>query len=531
MTDSYRNAPQRRATAWRQATRAAMAGLMADRLAPKTLYRFLAGADSDFVPMSAAQAAQLHDPMAALLHAGTFPLTVAELLAALDEGGQVPEQESFLVSEAGQIPPEKAPDLTRDIRFAITRGRGSDADLAVSTSAVGDPRQVFLRVVAWDGDAGVFNYYMRVAETWAWVGNSQHALEEPTRGNGCFDSHVNGSLVMKELKQPWLNWQSQNATILVADGDPLRDDPLYRSLSGAQSLEQLVRAGIRRWTAARFQHAVDGTGTMAHADRLLRHLCTTTTVNLASTLTESAVAVAQPAATDPLPLPLGFWLNNDVLLDVLEIPADFTPSAVDAQRYADNLTRHGFALVEGGFRQPGDSFFAFVVPEASAEDNEVIGQLVSGGILSPHFAASLLMVDFPNPVFSPRRAALLEHMPETAQVDPTGGLSRQLAERIRQAAQGRPGSPEAEFVANWDLAETAWRDTFAARINAYMAAVARNVATDDGFDRYVRLAESRRREFRAMRLNEFALTLPVTAIPSSDPLLQMQEDATVVAKS
>jgi hypothetical protein len=31
---------------------------------------------------------------------------------------------------------------------------------------------------------------------------------------------------------------------------------------------------------------------MAHADRLLRHLCTTTTVNLASPLTESAVAVA-----------------------------------------------------------------------------------------------------------------------------------------------------------------------------------------------------------------------------------------------
>jgi hypothetical protein len=70
---------------------------------------------------------------------------------------------AFLVSEVGQIPPEKAPDLTRDIRFAITRGRGSDADLAVSTSAVGDPRRVFLQVVAWDD---------------------------------------NGSLVMKELKQP-----------------------------------------------------------------------------------------------------------------------------------------------------------------------------------------------------------------------------------------------------------------------------------------------------------------------------------------
>lgn len=532
MTDAYGSASQRRATAWRQVARTALAGPMADRLAPKTLYRFLAGTDSDFVPMSAAEAAALHDPMAALFHGGTFPLTVSELLAALDEGGLVPKQSSFLVGEAGQIPPEKAPDLTRDFRFAITRGRGSDADLAVSTGAVGDPREVFLQVVAWDGDAGVFNYYMRITETWVWVGDSHHALEEPTRGNGCFDSHVNGSLVMKELRQPWLNWQSMNSTTLVADGDPLRDNPLYRSLSGAEHLEILVRSGIRRWTAARIRRAVDGAGTIAHADRLLRHLCTTTTVNLTSTDRESTAVVDDPAAADPLTLPLGFWLNNDALLDVLEIPADFPRPTVAAQHYADSLTRHGFALVEGSFRQPGDSFFAFVVPEASAEDTEVVSQLVSGGILTPHFAASLLMVDFPNPVFSPRRAALLEQVPETVQADPAGGgLSQKLAERIRQASQGRPGSPEAEFTANWDLAETTWPAAFAARINAYMAAVAANAATDDGFDRYVRLAESRRREFRAMRLNEFALTLPVTTIPSSNPLLQMQEDGTVVEKS
>lgn len=181
MTDAYGSASQRRATAWRQVARTALAGPMADRLAPKTLYRFLAGTDSDFVPMSAAEAAALRDPMAALFHGGTFPLTVSELLAALDEGGLVPKQSSFLVGEAGQIPPEKAPDLTRDFRFAITRGRGSDADLAVSTGAVGDPREVFLQVVAWDGDAGVFNYYMRITETWVWVGDSHHALEEPTR--------------------------------------------------------------------------------------------------------------------------------------------------------------------------------------------------------------------------------------------------------------------------------------------------------------------------------------------------------------
>lgn len=38
---------------------------------------------------------------------------------------------------------------------------------------------------------------------WASAGSCNHALDEPARGKGPVDGHINGNLVMKELKAPW----------------------------------------------------------------------------------------------------------------------------------------------------------------------------------------------------------------------------------------------------------------------------------------------------------------------------------------
>ena len=174
--------------------------------------------------------------------------------------------------------------------------------MTISTSAIGDPTAVFLQVAAWDDHAGLFNYYMRVSGTWEWAGNSYYSLASPSRGRGCFDSHVNGSLVMKELKQPWLNWQSMNATIQLADDDPLRQNPLYQALSSAEDLENMVRAGISRWTRARLKRTVTADRKIPNADWLLRQLCTTTTVNLTSTTVASSTAAMDLSTTLSLPL-------------------------------------------------------------------------------------------------------------------------------------------------------------------------------------------------------------------------------------
>lgn len=496
-------------------------------LLPATLYRFVAGVDSDFVVMPSSEMGVLNDPMASLLKSGRFPLTAEALLAELDATNVLPKQSSFLISEAGQISPETFPTLPRDMRLVVVRGNSAEADLVISTGGVGERDKVFLQVVGWDEPAGCFNFYMRLAAAWVFAGNSFHALTAPSRGEGCFDSHVNGGLVMKEMKQPWLNWDSMNATILLADDDPLRTNPIYLSRSGAEALEPVVRGGISRWTRSRIKRSVTPDRKITDADLLLRPLCATTTVNLTSSATASKSAAGHPGTA--FPLPLGFWLNADLLLDSLEIPADFDLPAATGQLYADALARYDFAVVQGDFRLPGDAFFAFVVPEASFEDTDVVDQLLRNGIITPHLAASILMVDFPNPVFSERRAALLPYMPARATLSgPAGGLSEQIAEAVsRGRAVNGAGSPEAEFISNWEIDESQWRNVFALRLQSYMAAVSTRVRSDSGFDDYVRLAESRRREFREMRLNEFTLSLPVTNIPSDAPRLKMSADGTI----
>ena len=75
---------------------------------------------------------------------------------------------------------------------------------------------------------------------------SHHALEDATRGKGPFDSHVNGSMVMKELRSPWIHWHAPQAGIneeAFAPDDPLRDEPLFRPGDGRATGDRGGAAG------------------------------------------------------------------------------------------------------------------------------------------------------------------------------------------------------------------------------------------------------------------------------------------------
>ncbi|MDX2591953.1 hypothetical protein PV343_06680 [Streptomyces sp. WI03-4A] len=494
-------------------------------LEPGRLYRRISGREDRARPVSDEELAALGDPMAVeFFRVGTFPTTVQELLSKLPPTAAA-SRKVYLVSESGQIPPDAIGE--RDMRFAITTAvGGSQVDLLVSTQAGGDPRQGFLQVAAWDPGARVFNFYARFESSWVWAGHSWHALEPDTRGKGCFDSHVNGSAVMKELRIPWINWQSERAVIRLAEDDPLRHDQLYQQVIGAERLELTVRSLITRWTAARLA-AVTANGVVDHPDRLLRHLFTSTTVNLTSTDRQSSTITAD---SPDLTLPVGFWLNQDVLFDDLRLSTQAAPPRAQAARYLAGLTRFDFRLEEksSGFSQPGDTFFAFVVPEAAHEDNEVVRQMVRKGLISARFAACVLMVDFFNPVFSPARSLLMQYVPTT----PTKAaeLCDKVTQAILDAARTRnlpADSPEVRFAAHWQVLEDAWQTVFGQRVDSYLRKVTQQIQTASGFADYVRLAESRRRQFRLMKLNEFELTLPVTNIPPGAPPLAMREDATV----
>jgi hypothetical protein len=514
------------------------------------IFRFIMGLDAAPQNMSDADAAAtLNDPFAVLLlRRGTFPQTLADLLAALDavnnEPAGVPTQRNFLVGEGSQIAwtPATA-NLDRHLRWAIARSSptapGGEVDLLISTGAQGDPARIFLQVLAWDSVQRVFNYYMRQGTVWIWAGNSTHALVPGARGQGSFDSHVNGGMVMKELKKPWNNWNSQNAGIAVdvlAPNDPLRQSALFANLSGAEQLEtSVIRPGVGRWNQARVETASGANGSIAHVTWFLRQLMTTTTVNLvSSTLPSRLLEDTSGAAPSDLDLPLTFFLNADVLFNVLALtPTGVGPPRAPTTSYVESLTKFSFALQDGAFRQPGDTFFAFLVPEPAAEDADLIQRMLAAGWFSRKFVASILMLDFPNPIFSTRRAQLLQYVTDTLTIDTAhGDIGTQIAATIVAAAPSTPpASPERLFAANWQVADAAWQATFTERIGAYLRQVNQRLSTAEGFNNYVRLAESRRREFAASPLREFGLLLPTTNIPAKAPLLELAEDGTVVEKT
>lgn len=509
------------------------------KLEPGRLYRFVLGLDDAPSQMTDAEIDKLlQDPFAQLLlRRGTFPLTLRELLSALDavngEADGLPEQKTFLVADGGQIPwtPETA-DVNRLLRFAVVRLRGSDARLMVSASTSLDSNDQFLQLIAWDAVNGFFNFYERRGGTWLWAGNSFCALQPESRGQGPFDSHVNGAMVMKELHAPWSNWHSMRVSIqdnVLAPTDPLRNESLFKSRISAHELEfGVVKPGIDRWTRARLANAIANDGTMSEVKSFLRQILETTSVNLASSDMQSA----QVSENTSLILPNTFFLNVDALLDNVQLEPDITPIKVPGKLYLDALRRFDFALTDGVFRQPGDTFFAFLIPEPAFEDINVLALLLERQVISPRFAACLLMVDFQNPISSARRMKLMAYVPDKARAVSADNVSDDVAHQfvaaIESVAATVPaGTPEHEFLDNWRLSENDWKRTFEKRIEDYFVKLQQLAGTDAGFDGWTRLAESRRREFRKRPLAEFRLTTPTTSIPADAPSLSMNVDGTV----
>ncbi|HLM01536.1 MAG TPA: hypothetical protein VK400_10825, partial [Pyrinomonadaceae bacterium] len=366
---------------------------------------------------------------------------------------------------------------------------------------------------------------------------SRHALAPDSRGKGPFDSHVNGSLVMKELRAPWCNWHSMNAAIrddALAPDDSLRSEPLFLNRASASELERgVVRPGIERWNQARLRRALSDDGkTWLDMPSFLRQILQTTTVNLASSSRQSS----RVGDNERMDLPVTFFLNTEALLDYVELEPDISAVSVAGKFYNESLRRYDFTLRDGEFSQKGDTFFGFLIPEPAFEDLNLLAVLLENKIISRRFAACLLMIDFPNPVFSRKREQMMQFVPQTANVAASGGklksdFETQFAAIVESVIMKMPPSHAAhEFLANWRLPEKDWKRAFEKRIEDYFEAVQEKSGTEEGFDGWTRLAESRRREFRGRPLAEFRLTTPFTNIPDAAPLLEMRADAAVQTK-
>jgi len=353
-------------------------------------------------------------------------------------------------------------------------------------------------------------------------------VTEGTEGKGPFESHTSGNFLMKELRAPWLHWHSPDAGILpsvFAPNNPLRRHPWFRGLEplGAVTCEaEVARPSIRRWTRVRFAALLSGGGVITRPSRVMSQIVGTPTVNLITSHTEGRAG----AVSEDVDLPQTFFIDSEGLTEILGLQAP-PPFEVKSKVYAESLRTFGFRVTDGEkFDRPGDTHFAFAVPERAFEDVAVMAEAIRVGLLTERFAACLLMTDFANPIFSSRRARLLRHTPKTATV--TAGqstFSEEMATAIVAAArQAGKGSPEAEFATGWAKGE-GWKNEFNGRLANYYAAVTTRLKSQNGFNDYCRLAESRRENLRSMPIFESPLLLATTNILPSE--LAMRPDGTI----
>ncbi len=527
-----------RAAATGNASRSALtnsgATLAIDEQSPSNLFRSVIGLDERPTAMPDVEVQALGDRFSGdILLKGGNPLTLRALAEAIENLADpaLPIRRMFLVAEGAQAV-AAGHDFALNARLVFT-WQASDAkppDLLLSTVAAADDPRALLQIIGWSELDGAFHFFERRDGVWLWAGNSFHALSPPSRGLGPFDSHVNGGLVMKELKAPWIHWHSQSAAIprdVFGPASEFNTDPLFAQLDGAQRLEGIVRAGIRRWTASRLSANLTE-GVMTCLPDCLRQILWCTSINLVSS--NDGFGSAE-AAFD---LPRSFFFDVDAIAAMAQLLApdlNVVPSGqltVDAAMYRAAVAEREIGMVEDApakRRIGGDAHFAFVVPERAFEDFAVLRELVARLVLSPRLALTLLLVDFSNPLFSPARASLLRHVPpEIAAGDGGAALDTAFVATVRAADQG---GAEREFLTLWEGPDIAAR---AAELLAdYQAALAARLKTAAGVADLLALAESRRSVVRLTRsLNEFRSTLPEGTDPPQH--LAMAPDATIFTK-
>jgi hypothetical protein len=143
------------------------------------------------------------------------------------------------------------------------------------------------------------------------------------------------------------------------------------------------------------------------------------------------------------------------------------------------------------------------------------------------------MVDFPNPIFSQKRQRLLEYVPPDIAFGETDDFSQTVVDAIRASeAADEPDTPEHEFAQLWDAGED-FEAPFNALLQDYYTAFTERLRTQEGFDSYMRLAESRRDVVRGtpprrddrMPIAESDLLFSWTNVPSQKRI--MRADGTV----
>ncbi len=498
----------------------------------KVVYKFIVGMDQGLPKAMSSEEVEnsINDPFANLfLKKGFFPLTMEQIKSQLDRLKEIEEIDVFLIAENGQIAWRRNADNVDQTARLVLNAKatsGIGLDILVSTGTSVNSSRQFLQLMSWDNKSRSYNFYQRLQGFWIWSGNGFHALDPKTRAKGPFSGHVNGGPVMKELRSPWQHWNSSEATIfskIFSENDPFVSTEYFTNRKKADRFEIQFKAGISAWNESRIDHAIGSDGkTITRPNDLLRQILSTTNLNLISSPDSSQSQKAQ------LTLPFTFFANFFALEKTGLIPI-VDRAQVSRTIYEQALSKFDFSLRSGTVNIPGDTHFAFFVPEPAFEDIDLLDKMIHREIISRRLAACILMVDFQNPIHSLKRSKLEHYVPlEITAGDQGASLDKSFVENIQNSKNAKiEGSAEHEFLTNWLTGNNGWESAFENRITTYFEKIQSICNTQKGFDGFVQLAESRRHRFKQTGLFEFELTFPRTNISSEKFPLEMNLDGSV----
>lgn len=497
------------------------------------VFSFILGLDSEPFgrAMSEEEIVALGDPFARLILSADLPaLTLHDILQSSSLNEELPIQDLFMIAEGGQIRWSENKLLDRGLRVVVTKAtKAKQTNLMISTTHPFNNADdtVFLQVIGWDEASGVFNFYERRLGKWFWAGNSWHSLDDRTRGKGPFDSHINGSVVMKELRAPWIYWHSQAQSIPFENFGPnnsFEKEPLLKNRSNAEKLEQsVIVPSIERWTRRRLTKLLEDPNKIIQVKSLMRQILTTTSYNLFSSKTEFS-SIDNEAVFD---IPIEFFIDKEALNTILKIKLNIQTIKCNTKDYKKILEKYDVSLVdeEQDFIQRGDSIFPFLAPCRSFEDNIILRELKNKKLISDHFAASLMMIDFCNPVLSIKRLSLMKYIPDEVIVleDQEFPIEKSIMAKISCSPIDEVTK---ELMKNMSLSN--WQEDFSERIIKYLDKITNNIKTEVGLEKYFQLLESRRSNFKKQPLSEFDLTIPRSNISTTIGNLIMTYEGDVV---
>jgi hypothetical protein len=219
---------------------------------------------------------------------------------------------------------------------------------------------------------------------------------------------------MKELRNPWQNWEGFNTTSRALIDE--HEDDLNDVGFGA-SMEFLTTTGNSAWNATKLAILADPSGGFEVRD-LLRPLFCGDEFNLDTGGTSGGGSFRE--------LPLGFFAH----CKLLGANCNDTHFGESGGVPIDNAT-YVAATSAAGQIYPGpdtlDTHFAMVFVEPAMADIDFIEKAITAGILDEDFVLDVLSIDFTRPVFSESRCGLLDFAPQwgdlQASPDPLAGTT------------------------------------------------------------------------------------------------------------